>query len=53
LAEAGYADFPDEIRHRRKTQWPRMKTARKQGKTAFFRKFEPDKLFIDGELVPL
>ena len=59
LAEAAdtdvkvYADFPDEIRHRRKTQWPRMKKAREEGKTAFFSKSEPDKLFIDGELVPL
>ena len=48
-----YADFPDEIRHGRKTQWPRMKKAREEGKTAFFSKSEPDKLFIDGELVPL
>ena len=59
LAEAAdtavkvYADFPDEIRHRRKTQWPRVKKAREEGKTAFFSKSEPDKLFIDGELVPL
>ena len=48
-----YADFPVKIRHRRKTQWPRMKKAREEGKTAFFSKSEPDKLFIDGELVPL
>ena len=48
-----YADFSDEIRHRRKTQWPRMKKAREEGKTAFFSKSEPEKLFIDGELVPL
>ena len=48
-----YADFPDEIRHRRKIQWPRMKKAREEGKTAFCNKSEPDKLFIDGELVPL
>ena len=48
-----YADYPDEIRERRKKQWPRMKKAREEGKTAFFSKPEPDKLFIDGELVPL
>jgi len=48
-----YADYPDEIRERRKRQWPRMKKAREEGKTAFFSKPEPDKLFIDGELVPL
>ena len=48
-----YVDFPDEIRHRRKTQWPRMKKAREEGKTAFFSNPEPDKLFIDGELIPL
>ena len=48
-----YADFPNEIRERRKKQWPRMKKAREEGKLAYFSKMEPDKLYIDGELVPL
>ena len=48
-----YADYPDEIRERGKKQWPKMKKAREEGKTAFFSKPEPDKLFIDGKLVPL
>ncbi|CAH3165385.1 unnamed protein product [Porites lobata] len=43
-----YADFPREISERRKKQWPRLKKAREEGKTAFFSKPEPDKLFIDG-----
>ena len=31
-----YADYPKEISERRKQQWPRMKKAREEGKTAFF-----------------
>ena len=46
-------DFPREISERRKKQWPRLKKAREEGKTAFFSKPEPDKLFIDGRFVPL
>ena len=30
-----------------------LKKAREEGKTAFFSKPEPDKLFIDGRFVPL
>ena len=48
-----YADFPREISERRKKQLPRLKKAREEGKTAFFSKPEPDKLFIDGRFVPL
>ena len=32
---------------------PRLKKAREEGKIAFFSKPEPDKLFIDGQFVPL
>ena len=42
-----YADFPKEISERRKKQWPEKR------KIAFFSKPEPDKLFIDGQFVPL
>lgn len=46
-----YSDFPKEIQERRKRQWPRLKRAREEGKRAFFSKKEPDKLYIDGQLV--
>ena len=46
-----YADYPKEISERRKQQWPRMKKAREEGKTAIFLKSEPDKLFINGYFV--
>ena len=46
-----YPDYPDEIRERRRKQWPRMKKAREEGKTAYFSKAQPDRLYIDGELV--
>ena len=49
----GYSDLPKEISERRKRQWPKLKKAREEGKTAFFSKPEPDKLFIDGQFVPL
>ena len=48
-----YSDLPKEISERRKKQWPRLKKAREEGKIAFFSKPEPDKLFIDGQFVPL
>ena len=48
-----YSDLPKEISERRKRQWPKLKKAREEGKTAFFNKPEPDKLFVDGQFVPL
>ena len=48
-----YADLPKEIRERRKKQWPKLKKAREEGKIAFFSKPEPDKLFIDGQHIPM
>ena len=44
------ADLPKEIVHRRKLQSKKLVEARKAGKTAFFSRAEPDKLFIDGVL---
>ena len=35
-----YSDLPKEISERRKRQWPRLKKAREEGKTAFFSKPE-------------
>ncbi|XP_044171856.1 uncharacterized protein LOC122956257 [Acropora millepora] len=43
-------DLPKEIVHRRKRQSKKLVEARKAGKTAFFSRAEPDKLFIDGVL---
>ena len=39
-----YPDYPDEIRERRRKQWPRMKKAREEGKTAYFSKAQPDRV---------
>ena len=47
-----YVDYTKEISERRKQQWPRMKKAREEGKTAIFLKSESDKLFINGNFVP-
>ena len=46
-----YADLPKEIQENRKKQWPRLKRAREEGKTAYFSRKEPDKLFIEGHFV--
>ena len=46
-----YADLPKEIQENRKKQWPRLKRAREEGKTAYFSRKEPDKLFIEGRFV--
>ena len=46
-----YPDSPDEICEGRRKQWPRMKKAREEGKTAYFSKAQPDRLYIDGDLV--
>ena len=47
------ADLPREIVKRRKDQSKKLEEARKDGKLAFFSRAEPDKLYIDGSLVPL
>ena len=46
-----YADLPKEIQKNRKKRWPRLKRAREEGKTAYFSRKEPDKLFIEGRFV--
>ena len=46
-------DLPNEIRDRRKAQWPKLKKAREEGKTGYFSWHKPDKLCIDGVFVPL
>ena len=41
-------DLPSEILERRKKKMKQFKQAKKDSKTAFFSRAEPDKLFIDG-----
>ena len=41
-------DLPSEILERRKKKMKQFKQAKKAGKTAYFSRAEPDKLFIDG-----
>ena len=41
-------DLPSEVLERRKKKMKQFKQAKKDGKTAFFSRAEPDKLFIDG-----
>lgn len=47
------ADLPKEIVKRRGEQSKKLLEARKSGKLAYFSRAEPDKLYIDGNLVPL
>lgn len=47
------ADLPKEIVKRRGDQSKKLLEARKSGKLAYFSRAEPDKLYIDGVLVPL
>ena len=46
-------DLPKEIRDRRKAQWPKLKQARDKGKTGYFSRRKPDKLYINGQFVPM
>ena len=48
-----FEDIPKELHELRKMQMDRRKKARKDGKSAYFSKSEPDKLFIDGRYVQL
>ena len=44
------ADLPKSIVEARKKLINKFKAAKKDGKTAFFSRAEPDKLYIDGVL---
>ena len=44
------ADLPKEIMERRRKKMQRFKKAKGEGKTAYFSRREPDKLFIDVEV---
>ena len=48
-----FEDIPKELHELRKMQMDRRKKARKDGKSAYFSKSEPDKLFIAGRYVQL
>ena len=41
-------DLPKEILERRRKKMHQFKKAKQDGKTAFFSRAEPDKLFVDG-----
>ena len=45
------ADLPKSIVEARKKLINKFKAAKKEGKTAFFSRAEPDKLYIDGVLI--
>ena len=45
-----FTDLPREIQERRKKQ---LKKAREEGKLASFDRKEPDKLYIDGQFIPM
>jgi len=47
------ADLPKEIVKRRRNQSKKLLEARKSGKLAYFSRAGPDKLYINGDLVPL
>lgn len=47
------ADLPKEIVDRRKKVLPDFFAAKKAGKSAYFSRTEPDKLFIEGRLFPV
>ena len=56
LKGKGYAvfeDFPKELYELRKRQQNKLKRARQDGLKAFFSKKFPDRLYINGEFVPL
>ena len=46
------ADLPKGVVDIRKKQLETLKKAKKEGKKAFFSRSEPDKLHIDGQLIP-
>ena len=46
-----FEDFPTEIIEARRRQVPLMKEAWRQGKKAYFSRSQPDKLYVDGQLV--
>ena len=48
-----FTDLPKEIQERRKKQWPKLKKAREEKKSASFDKREPDKLCINGHFIPM
>ena len=48
-----YKELPKEIHEMRRRQIEKLKKARKDGKQAYFRKSEPDKLYINGKYVQM
>ena len=50
---AVFEDIPKELYELRKRQQNKLKRARQDGLKAFFSKKFPDRLYINGEFVPL
>ena len=48
-----YSDLPTEIQDRCKKQWSKLEKACEDGKLAAFDRKEPDKLYIEGHLIPM
>ena len=48
-----FEDIPKELYELRKRQQNKLKRARQDGLKAFFSKKFPDRLYINGEFVPL
>ena len=48
-----YEDLPKEIHEKRKLQMEKLKSARRDGKRAYFSRSEPDKLYINGKYVEM
>ena len=42
------ADLPKDIAKRRKELMPKFKKAKEDGQSAFFKRSEPDKLYVEG-----
>jgi len=46
-------DLPKGVVDIRKKQIDTLKKAKKEGKRAYFSRAEPDKLYVDGHLIPV
>ena len=48
-----YEDLPKEIHKMQKLQMEKLKSARRDGKLAYFSRSEPDKLYINGKYIKM
>ena len=47
-----FDDIPKELYEIRKSQMKKFKEARGKGRTVYFSKAQPDKLFVNGKFIP-